>query len=150
LGSAQATLGQKQEALRSLGLAHETFPGHPEEDPGFLYTYTNHYILFLNEALTHLQFNQPEKAWQAIAKAGTYVPDGASPRRMELLNHLVIISIALDDLEQSCRYFETAVTEGVALGSDLHQDEAHHIYQQMQSTWPHEKRIKNLAELLPR
>ena len=150
LGSAQATIGQKQEALRSLGLAHETFPGHPEEDPGFLYTYTNHYILFLNEALTHLQFNQPEKAWQAITKAGTYVPDGASPRRMELLNHLVIISIARDDLEQSCRYFETAVTEGVALGSDLHQDEAHHIYQQMQSTWPHEKRIKNLAELLPR
>jgi hypothetical protein len=59
LGSAQATLGQKQEALYSLGLAHETYPDHPEEDTGFLYTYTNHYILFLNEALTHLHFDRP-------------------------------------------------------------------------------------------
>ena len=148
LGSAQATLGQKQEALRSLGLAQETFPERPEEDPGFLYTYTNRYILFLNEALTHLHFQQPKEAWQAITKAGTYVPDGASPRRMELLNHLVIIATALDELEQSCLYFGTAVAEGAALGSVLHQNEAHHLYQQMQSAWPHERRIKDLAVLL--
>ena len=133
--------------MRSLGLARDTFPDHPEEDPGFLYTYTNHYILYLNEALAHLDFQQPKEAWQAITKAGSYVPDGASPRRMELLNQLTIISTELHDLEQSCHYFETAVTEGLILGSDLHQTEAHTIYQHMQNRWPHEKRIKGLAEL---
>ena len=113
LASAQATLTLKQDALRSLGLARDTFPDHPEEDPGFLYTYTNHYILYLNEALAYLDFQQPKEAWQAITKAGSYVPDGASPRRMELLNQLAIISTELHDLEQSCHYFETAVTEGL-------------------------------------
>jgi hypothetical protein len=94
-----------------------------------------------------LHFDRPKEAWQAISKAGEFVPDGVSPRRMELLNHLVLIATALGDMEQSCTYFETAVASGRALGSDLHQNEAHDLYQHMQAKWPREKRIRTLAEL---
>jgi len=146
LASAQATLGQKQQALRHIGLAQEAFPEHPEEDPGFLYTNTTHYILYFNEALAYLNFEQPKQAWDALAKAATFVPNEVSPRGMELQNHRVIISMALGNLDQSCMLFETLVSSGCALESDLHQNEAHATHEQMLTRWPHEKRVKELAE----
>jgi transcriptional regulator with XRE-family HTH domain len=74
LASAQAVLGQKQDALRNIGLAEEAFPEHPDDDPGFLYTYTTRYILHFNEALARLNFEQPGQAWEALTKATTFVP----------------------------------------------------------------------------
>jgi tetratricopeptide (TPR) repeat protein len=147
LASIQATVGQKQEALRHMKLAHEVFPEHPEGDPGFLYTNTTSYILHFNDACIHLDFAQPKEAWEALLLAGSFVPNEVSPRGMELQNHRVIISIALNELEQSCAYFEKAFVSGRTLGSDLHQSEAQSLYDQMQAKWPHEKDVKELVDL---
>jgi transcriptional regulator with XRE-family HTH domain/tetratricopeptide (TPR) repeat protein len=147
LASAQATLGQTQDALRHIGLAQEAFPEHPEDDPGFLYTYTTRYILHFNEALAHLSFGQPKQAEEALAKAATFVPNEVSPRGLELQNHRVIIAIASGNLDQSCAHFQTMVSSGFVLGSDLHQNEAHTTYEHMLTKWPREQRVKELADL---
>ncbi len=149
LSSAQAELGQKQEALRFAGLAQEEFPSHPEDDPAFLYTNTTRYILHFNEASAYLHFQQPHLAWEALHHAAVFVPNEVTPRGMELQNHRVIISVALGNLEQSTAYFERAVESGRTLGSDLHQNEARDIYQQMQIRWPQERRVKQLEMLFP-
>ena len=148
LSAALSSIGLEQEALRYMGLAHDTFPDHPEDDPGFLFTHTTHYILYLNDTLTHLNFQQAQYAWDAITKAAEYVPDTLSPRRIELLNHQTLASVALGDLEQSCMYFESATTSGKKLGSDLYLTGASEIYQNMLAKWPHERRVKELADLL--
>jgi tetratricopeptide (TPR) repeat protein len=148
LSSAQAELGQKEEALRSAGLAHEVFPVHPEDDPGFLYTNTTRYILHFNDATTYLHFQQPQNAWEALKLAAAFVPNEITPRGMELQNHRTIIAIALGNLDQSTTYFERLVLSGATLGSDLHQNEACGIYDQMKAQWPHERRVKQLEALL--
>ncbi len=150
LASAQAVLGQKQDALRHIALAYEEFPEYPENDIGFLYTYTTHYILHFNEACAYLDFKQPQQAWDALVQAATFVPNEVSPRGLELQNYRVIISIAKGDLDQSCTHFEKMVASGLALNSDLHQNEAHIAYEKMQLKWPHEKRVKELEDLLRR
>jgi tetratricopeptide (TPR) repeat protein len=150
LASAQAVLGQKQDALRHIGLAYEEFPERPENDRGFLYTYTTHYILHFNEACAYLDFKQPQQAWDALAQAATFVPNEVSPRGLELQNYRVIISIAKGDMDQSCTHFEKMVASGLALNSDLHQNEAHTAYEKMQLKWPHEKRVSDLEDLLRR
>jgi transcriptional regulator with XRE-family HTH domain/tetratricopeptide (TPR) repeat protein len=148
LGVAYANVGRQKEAERYIGLAYDTYPDHPEDDPGFLYTHTNHYILYIDDMLARLSLNQPKDAWQAIMKASAFVPNVISPRRMELLDYCVIGSIALDDLDSSCAYFKELALSGIQLGSELHNGEVQTIYQQLYSKWPHEKRIQELAELL--
>jgi tetratricopeptide (TPR) repeat protein len=150
LSAALSTMGAgvQQEAMRYMGMAHDTFPDTPENDPGFLYTHTTHYILYLNDTLAYLHFKQPQDAWRSITRAAEYVSDTLSPRRIELLNHQTLASVALGDLEQSRAYFEAAVTSGQTLGSDLYLSDAAEIYQNMVAKWPNEQRVKGLADLL--
>lgn len=148
LGNEYARYGQEQEALRYMGLAYETFPDHPKNDPGFPYTHTDHYILHLNKMALYLRLNQPQEAWKAITEASTFVSDDVSPRRAELLSETVTASIALDDLDQSCFYFEKLATLGAKLKANLFISEAQTSYQEMQLKWPHETRVKALANLL--
>lgn len=148
LSSAQAQLDQKQEALRSAGLAHEVFPARPEDDPAFLYTNTTRYILYFNDATTYLHFGQHQKASEALRQAATFVPNEVTPRGMELQNHRVIISTASGDLEQSTTYFERLVEAGNTLESPLHQNEARGIYDQMCAKWSQERRVKQLEAFL--
>ena len=53
-------LGQQQEALRYMGLAYDTFPEHPEDDPHFSYTHYSHYYLYLYEGLMYTKLSQPQ------------------------------------------------------------------------------------------
>lgn len=148
LSSALSAVGQKQDALRYMGLAHDTFPDNPEDDPGFLYTHTSHYILFLNDATTNLDLGQPKKAWEAITRAAAYVPDTKSPRYIELLNHQALVAMAMNDLEQCCSHIERAITLGRSLGSDLYISDARNIITDMPDHWKSERKIKDVVELL--
>jgi hypothetical protein len=50
-------------------------------------------------------------------------------------------------MEQTCLYVELAGTSALQLGSHLRYNEACQTYQQAQLKWPHERRVKALAEL---
>ncbi len=147
LGADIAGEGQEQEALRYVGLAQDIFPD-AEDDPAFLYTRTTRYIFYLNAAVAHLRLDQPNAAFQMIAQAETYVPEQVSSRRTELLKHLVLASAAAGDLEKSSVYFETMGTTATQLDASFWYTELFTVYQKLQSKWPKEHRVKQLAEVL--
>jgi tetratricopeptide (TPR) repeat protein len=147
MGADIAGEGQEQEAIRYVNLAQDTFP-EDESDPAFLYTRTTRYILYLNAAVAHLRLDQPQKAFNMISRADTYVPEQVSSRRAELLKHLTLASASSGDLEQSNAYFEALVATAIQLDASLWYTELFTVYQKLQSKWPRERRIKQLAEVL--
>lgn len=148
-GATLASNGQKQEALRYQGMAQDMFPDDATNDPGFSYTHTTRYILCLNETLTHLRLDKPQEAFKTISQAGNYVPETMSGRRMELLQHLVLASISMNDLEQSIAQIENMASMASQLDSAHWQTELQSLASQLNTKWPQEKRIKRFQEALP-
>ena len=95
----------------------------------------------------HLHLGQSRNAWETFTRTGKALPETIVPQLVELLCLQALTSVALGDMEQSCTFVELAGTSPLQLGSDLRYSEASETYQQMQLTWPHERRIKALEEL---
>jgi DNA-binding SARP family transcriptional activator len=149
LAEVHGKLGQEQEALQSIGLAHDNFPDHPEDDPSSLYTHFERSSLFLHEGLAFLDLHQPANASRAFAHV-----DGLFPKmlvsersRVDFLNQQAMTARVQNDIEQFCAYMEAAVTSALALGSDLRYSEAWNIYEVVPHAWHHEPRIKALRGL---
>jgi len=53
-----AQMGQKQETIRYIGLAYESFPEKPEDDPSFLFADCGYFTLTLWEGLNHFELHQ--------------------------------------------------------------------------------------------
>jgi DNA-binding SARP family transcriptional activator len=144
LGVAYAAHGQKQEALRHIGLAYDTFPEHPEEDPHFSYTHYSHYYLYLYEGLMYTNLGQPKNALEAYAHF--HVPEYAS-RRTEIVNREAAAWLTLGDLDQCSANVEAGATLALSAGSELRYSEAREVYQGMSLQWPHEQKVKSLVQL---
>lgn len=149
LASANARCGQEKNALRYLGLAQDTFPSDFINDPSYLYADSGLSVLHLYEGLTHLDLNNPQEAWAALAKV-----DGLAPKipigeltRLEFLNLQAKTAVAMGEMELCELYLETSVTIASAISSQYGNKEAIEIYQNMQNRWPKETRIKTLGEL---
>ncbi len=148
MAESHARLRQSDEARRFLGLAYDTFPEHPENDPNFSYVPVNHFTLANHAALAYLHLRQPKLAWDTLAQIDKEIPTALVPKRVELLNRQTAVSFALGDMDQTCSYFELAAVSARELGSDLRYNEVCEIYEQMQIMWPHESRMNALEELL--
>jgi transcriptional regulator with XRE-family HTH domain len=153
LASAYARQGQqyKQDALRYLALAGESFPQHPESDPSYLYTVCSLPVLHLYEALTYTDLQQPEEAWAALMEV-----DGIQPKmhvtesaRIEFLNLQAKTAASRKDLEASRTYLQAGVEAASKSGHELWVNEAFDVYQYMYTVWPNEPRVKSLAGLFP-
>lgn len=139
---------EKQEALRYIGIAHDTFPTDFTNDPGYSYTHTTRYITYLCETLTHMRLGDPTRAFHAMSLAEKYVPEEVSSRRLELVKHLALVSVLANDMERSLAHLDTMQSISAQLGSSLWQTELLDVYQQMRIKWPQEKAIKSLAGML--
>jgi hypothetical protein len=149
LAKAHGFLKQEQEADRFLGLTHDTFPEHPEEDPTYAYTHWDWFTPAHYEVVTYLQLNQPKNAWQVcerIANTGNL----RTTHRVELLVRQAETAFALGRMDQCCSYVQQAVIAALELGSDLRYQQAYDVYHLMVEKWPREKDVKELAELFPR
>jgi hypothetical protein len=144
LANAHAFLKQKHEALHFLGLVHDTFPEHPEQDPAYTYTHWDSFTPAIYEVVTYLQLNQPENAWKTCEKIA-HLKALRTVDGVHLLTRQAETSLALGEMDQSCSYVELAATSALQLGFDLRYKEAHHVYQQMLLKWPHERQVKGLA-----
>ncbi len=147
LAEAYAQLEQEQEALQYIGLAQDTFPGDPENDPHFAYTHYDHYYLYLYQGLMYMKLNQPDQALSAYAHFNN--PKYAS-RRAEITNREAAALFASGDMDQCCDKVDAAVALAVTMDSDLRYSEAHEVYQGMLIKWPHERKVKHLAQLFQR
>jgi tetratricopeptide (TPR) repeat protein len=147
LAEAAAKSGQAQEAQRFRGLAHDTFPANPTEDLHFTYTHFNHFTRVNFEGLMYLHLDQPQQAWDTFAAIEKEVPAALVPQKVELLMRQTLALVKLGEMPQSCDHLELATVAAFKLGSDLRRNEAGEIYDQMLLTWPHEQKVKSLAEL---
>jgi transcriptional regulator with XRE-family HTH domain len=151
MASAYARSGQKQEALRSLSLAREGYPGSPEDDPAFLYlaTSSDRAALHLYEALTYSDLHQPEDAWEALMQV-----DGMQPKlpviestRIEFLNLQAKTAALAGNMELSREYLIASVKLAKNNGYAIWAEEAYDVYMTLCQIWPHEKQIKSLVTL---
>jgi DNA-binding XRE family transcriptional regulator/tetratricopeptide (TPR) repeat protein len=150
LAEAQARMGLTQEAQQSHGLALDTFPAVPGDDPQYDYTHFNHFTLANFRGLMYLQLEQPREAWQVFTQVDKILPQEMIPQRVELLSRQALTSLELGDLEQTASYLETATMAALELGSDLRFSENSETYLLAQANWPHEKKLKSLSELFRR
>lgn len=144
---AYAYLGQKQEALRYIGLAKDTFPDHPVKDPSFSFAEFDFPWLIMGEGMTRSQIGQTKQAldvFNQIKQPGIIIPERA---RLEIINQQAKTTIAAGDLEQSSAYIEAGAIGAKALKSQRRYNEAYENFKQITLLWPQEKRVKELAEL---
>lgn len=147
-GSCLADTNQRQEALRHVKAAQDIFPDDFAGDPGFAYTHTSRYILYLNEALAYLRLGNSQEAFLTISQAGAYVPEAASGRRMELAKYTVLASMAINDLEQTIAQGEMMSALARQHDSIYWNTQLLHLAQQIKKQWPNEKRARSLIETL--
>lgn len=147
LAESQAHVGLEEEARRSLSLARDCFPEHPEDDPHFSYVPVDQFFFANHEVLTLLHLNQAKQALEKLALVDKTIPKAIVPRRVELQCRQASAALKSGEMEQACEYVEVAGTSALQLGSDLRQNEASETYQQMRLKWPHERKVKALQEL---
>lgn len=149
MSGAFAQRGQRQEALRFLSIAHESFPNSPEHDPGYLYADSGLYSLLLWDGLINLDLDQPKEAEQAFARVDGLAPKIEVPERVriEFLTYQAETYLLLRELEQSCTYLEASVKASLALGSERRYSEAFDTYQQIRHVWRYEPQVKALGDL---
>jgi hypothetical protein len=149
LASASARCNRKQDALRYLDLARESFPGQPEQDPNYLYTVCSEPVLHLYEALTYTDLEQPKDAWQALLTVDGLRPTMPVPisTRIEFLNLQAKTAAELGNLELSTSYLQASVYASRRYGYNLWLNEAQTVYQQLVRRWPHEPQIQALREV---
>jgi transcriptional regulator with XRE-family HTH domain/tetratricopeptide (TPR) repeat protein len=152
LASASARCGQKQDALRYLGLAQEHFPAQPEADPNFQYLYmsASRPALHLYEALTFSDLKQPKDAWNALMQVNGVQPKMpvTESTRIEFINLQAKTAAMLGNMEESCTYLQAGVDAADAAGYSIWREEATEIYQDLVRIWPHELQIRRLGSLL--
>jgi transcriptional regulator with XRE-family HTH domain len=144
---ANPLIGQHEEAKQSLSIARDVFPEDPEDDPHFAYVPVGSFSFANHEVLTHLHLHQPKQALEKLDQVDKSVPTTVVPRRVELLNRRAATASQLGDMDQACSCVERAGTAALQLGSDLRYSEACEIYQHLRLKWPHERRVKAIAEL---
>ncbi len=144
-GACLADIDQKQESLRYLGMAQEAYPDDFAYDPGFAYTHTTRYVLYLNETLAHLRLGSPQDAFSSISKASAYVPEAVSARRLELVKYSALASVATNDMEQALAHFDNMANLASQHSSMYWYGELAHLYKHLQKQWPAEARVRQLA-----
>lgn len=148
LAVAHAHVAQKQDSLKYLGLANDTFPDHPETDPSFSFAEFGRPWMILFEGITLSQLGQTQQAlniFDQIEQPALVVPERI---RIEIINQRAKTAIFAGDLEQGAAYVETGLMGAKALGSQRRYSEAYENFQQMSLLWPQEKRVTELGELL--
>lgn len=147
-----AHCGQKEEALKYLALSKDTFPEHPEDDPGFLYADCGLSSIYHYEGLMYLEFNQPERAWKTFAQVEELKSKIVVPERtiIEIVNCQAESAVAERDMEKACAYIQTGVAGALRLKSEKRFNDTFTIYKQMRQVWPMERRVQSLAELFQR
>lgn len=147
LAETYARRGAKQEALRYMGLAHEHYPAHPEQDPAFSYTRHSHHSLYVYaDGLTHLHLGNPKKALESFIHIEKNVlkPKSMALQRIELTYRKAATFVALGDLKQSRLHIEQTALSSKEMGLRLYFNQAFDLYQHLPERWYSEMAVKEL------
>jgi len=156
LAMASARCNQQQEALRHIGLARETFPESPEDDPGVLYAEYGISNLYLVEGQAYLDLSAfypggtyVQQAQDTFALMSKRAPAISVPERnrVQLINNQARTAVVLNDQEQFREYLIQGIHGAARLGSQKRRQEAIDAYKLARKSWSDDTRVKELAEL---
>jgi tetratricopeptide (TPR) repeat protein len=152
LAEVQGKLQREQDALSSIGLAHDSFPGDTQHDPAATYIHFPYSSVFLHEGLALIDLHQPGQAVKALERVDGLHPkmDISERSRIDLLNQQALAVGQQGDLDQFDRYMQAAVTSARTLGSELRVSEAWDVFIRMRDQWKYEPRIQSLGGLFAR
>ena len=146
--------GYEREARESLDAARRSFPSVPEDDPAFLHADFGGSSLFLWEGLTLLElarhgYSEPREPWEAFKSVEALDPKMimSERNRIEIMNYQTATAIVMQDLDLFYPYLQKGIEGAERLGSARRRQETASNYWQARKLWPHEKRIKEMAEL---
>ncbi|HVB72380.1 MAG TPA: BTAD domain-containing putative transcriptional regulator [Ktedonobacteraceae bacterium] len=149
-----AQAGYERETRESLDAARQAFPNIPEDDPAFLYADFGRSSLFLWEGLSLLELarhglSEPRESWEAFASGEALDPKMimSERNRVEIINYQAATALIMEDLDLLCPYLRRGIEGANRLNSVRRQQEAATNYWQARKQWPHEQRIKDMAEL---
>jgi DNA-binding XRE family transcriptional regulator/tetratricopeptide (TPR) repeat protein len=149
-GAAFAKCKRGKEARFYLGLAYDTLPDHPEDDPAFIMSdYCGLYILSLYDGIIHLELGKPVSALSGFEKYKSSHSNFVVPERtrLEIVNHQGRAAILSKNLDKYAICLEDGVAGAIALKSQKRFNEAHTIFQQeMPAAWLRETSIKRIVE----
>jgi len=155
LAEAYGYNGKLQETLRYIELAHEIRPATIDYLPPFLSADNGLFGMFY-EGRAYLALgahypegNHLEQAWNTLVQVERLPSTVVFPERIriEIVNQQTLAAVKMGDLDRFCTYFEKGVNGAKMLGSEKRRQEAAGIYWQARDIWPHETRVKELAEL---
>ena len=153
LATCQAYHGQKQEALSSLGKAHETFFAQSPDEPVPVWVYHNQGVLVLNDGDTHRYLGMHAEAVDSFAQIRTCA-DKSELTHTEALLREVTTEVNRDDqprdMERCIDLWTQGAQRALALKSKQRQKEVLLVYTAIRAAWPSEQRIKDLRDVLNR
>jgi tetratricopeptide (TPR) repeat protein/DNA-binding XRE family transcriptional regulator len=148
LAVAYSYLGRKQDACTYLGLAHDTFPDHPETDPAFSFADFDFPWLILREGMIRSRIGETKKALDAferINQPGLIIPERI---RVEIINQRALAAVKGGDMEDFRHHLIAGIQGARTLGSQKRRQEAIDNWKEARKVWPHETRVLELADLL--
>ncbi len=152
LALSYAQCKQKREADHYLGLAQDTFPERPEDDPSFLYADCGRSSLNHYGGLIHLEFGEAQKAWRTFAGVEVLASKTVVPERtlIEIVNCQAEAAVDQRDMEMAYAHVQAGLAGALKLNSEKRFYDTRSVYRKMCVVWPHEPKVKQLEELFHR
>lgn len=141
--------GEKQDALRAIGQAHDCFPDNPQLDQAYGYTHINEYELHVfGEGQTRLYLGQPK---EALASFG-HIVESMGPQidplpAVDLMYYQGEAATAMGDLETAARHVEDGALLAKKINSRLYFNKIAVTYRDMSQKWGNDVRVTALADL---
>jgi tetratricopeptide (TPR) repeat protein len=158
LADAYALNGQVQDALRCIDMARDLFPEQFGAVPHFIAADYGLYQLILFEGMTHLVLGErdaehgeqhSQQARTALAQVAQLPSAVMVPERfkLEIINYQAAAALGVGSMEEFEHYLLAGVEGAKALGSEKRRQEAIANWRAAREKWPHEARVRALAEV---
>ena len=149
LATYQSYTGKKQEALISLGKAHEMFSNQLPDQSIPIWIDHNKANLILNDGMTHHHLGLQKEALQSLSQIKD-IEERSESIYVESLINQVIAEVGRDDqdrdMEKCIQCWVGGIEGAKLLQSNQRLNEAVVAYAAMRAAWPGEQRIKKLRE----
>jgi hypothetical protein len=145
-----AMRSQVQEAIQAVGLAYESYPIKPEDDPAYSYLRASRYSLYVfGDAQSRLFLKQPKEAEKALIamQKETKDPEIEPVTKLDLLYYQAETQIQQGELEAGIALLTEAARLARDLGSRLYFNKLAVTYHNLRVQWSRESPVIALEEL---
>lgn len=155
-----AQQGHEREAQSYQAIANQLYPDSPERDPSYHYAEFSPASAILERGLTYLALAQhyqnrgyERQAWDTFSEIEPMRTQRNVPDRIfyEIINHQTQTALIMRELDVFCSLIEQAIQGARRLNSQQRRLEVIALYRDARDhVWPHEPRVRDLADVFLR